>query len=1279
MKQTVLIIGMILLNGGLFAQSENPLIHTFNLTDPEDSLCNYMVNNLRYYIENPSLVEENQEASHVPIVPFKSVGQALKSNWDDSPFFLSLNGTWKFRWAKSPFEFPGSFQMNEFDATNWDNIQVPGTWQMQGFGYNIYRNVPMEFAPYDPPKIPLEFNPTGYYIREFNVPESFSGRKTLLHFEGVKAAFWVWVNGQYVGFDKGSMTPAEFDISDHLVQGMNKIAVRVVRWSDGSYLEDQDMWRFAGIYRRAYLYSVPKIHVRDFFVKTELDASYRDANLTVECFLINETGINQDKMSVTARLFDMTNKEVSVFSANIKSLTPGMQSKLTLTQDIKNPLKWSAEKPNLYSLILTLKNSEGEVLEIIEEKVGFRELEIKNAQVNVNGVPIKIKGVNRHEHDPIHGRTMSKELIEKDFRLMKELNVNSIRTCHYPNDPLFYDLADKWGFYICNEVNAECHYGQNYLAAQPGWETAFMDRTVRYLQRDKNHPSIIMWSMGNECGLAPVHYQMADYVKQSDPTRFVYHQTNHPNGDAPFADICGTRYPSPSMLDAIGDTTQRPVILGEYAHAAANSMGHFDEYWERFYRYPSLQGGYIWDWVNQGLYVDLITSDDKSGYDHQAVLMGRPEYVEGKVGKAILFNGLDDFVEITPHPVHNITKDALTLQTWIYPRGFNGSNAMITKGDHSFALEQNHMDSIHFTIYTDRKYQVSAYLPRNWNHNWHHVAGVYDSRKMIIYLDGIEVVTGEAKGNIRRTFYPVTIGKNHERDHENQPGPISNAVFDEVMIHSEALDPGNLGWYKEKPVDTRNMLLWLPFENYINNGKYLCYGATPQASATMDGIIFSDREYQPESWQAKKSHAPIKITSLNLNKGLVKIENRHHFSNLDEFNLKWKVLEDGHIIQSGEINPSIPPLKSDLVTIPILKPELIEGAEYYLRFELCTKEDLLWAEKGYEITFEEFRLPYATAKPKLEAHGQLEIEEQEDKILITANRFRYVFNKLNGRLSQITYEDKDFLSAGPRLNVSRPPIVNEISVWTRAEYMDWYEWGIDSLVHEVQSVHHENISNNEFIIKTEILSFSFIDRTIQFISDFTYTFLGTGDLILDHHVICNLEFPARRASENIQWIQKLGLQMDLAEGIHDLTWYGKGPFETYPDRKTGAKTGIYTIPIEEIKMPYIIPQEFGNHTDVRWAIITHENGNGLAFISEDVMNISINPYSNLSSAWYPYQLKYKDKVTLNIDHRVSGVGGTPITVRHAYRTYPDEYQYRIRIKPISASKNETAKMAQQVR
>jgi beta-galactosidase len=1224
------------------------------------------------YIENPSLVEENQEPPHVPYIPFESAQQAIAGVWGESPYYLSLNGTWKFHWSKSPINSPEDFHGNEFDPSNWGDIQVPGTWQMQGYDYYIYRNIPMEFAPYDPPNVPIEFNPTGCYVCEFDIPEGWNNRRIFLHFDGVKAAYWVWVNGEYIGFDKGSMTPSEYDITERVITGKNKIAVKVVRWSDGSYLEDQDMWRFAGIYRRVYLFSVPDVFIRDFFVTTDLDANYRNSMLNIDARIRNSGKTDLQKIVIAVRLFNADGKEISFFTRGLKILEAGNEGEIHLEKSIDNPLKWSAEKPNLYTVVLELQNSAGQVLEIVEEKIGFRELEINNAQLLVNGVPIKIKGVCRHEHDPVHGRTMTRETIEKDFRLMKELNINGIRTSHYPNDPLFYDLADQWGFYICDEVNAECHYGENFLAWQPGWETAFMDRTIRYIQRDKNHPCVFMWSMGNECGNAPIHYMMAAYVKESDPTRFVYHQTNYPNGDSPFADICGTRYPNPSMLDAIGDTTRKPVILGEYAHSVGNSLGHFDEYWKRFYQYPSLQGGFIWDWVNQGLLVDLFTTADQSRYHHTVALMGRPEHVEGKSGKAVLFSGLDDFVEVTPHKVLNITGDQLTLQTWIYPRGFNGSNALITKGNQSFALEQNQKDSIYFTVYTGRMYRVSACLPRDWNFNWHHVAGIYDGSEIAIYLDGKKIASAPANGNIRRTYYAITIGKNHQRDHENQPGYISNAIFDEVCIYDIALNPAELGWFNMNPAMNDHLLLWLPFEDYHNAGKYECYGATPQGSATMDGIIFSTREYQPESWQAKKSHAPVYVNPVFLETGMVEVENRHHFTNLNELQAEWKLLEDGVSIQEGKLDLNIPPLKSAQVRIPFEKPEIRAGRDYVLFVEFKTKEKTFWADAGYEITFEEFSLPFSQLNGIIsdnQGTANLTIDEKTSEIRISGEDFIYVFDKALAKIKQISYQETDFFSSGPELNVYRPPIVNEISEWGRAEYKDWYEWGLDSLVHETEFIHTQLVSDNEFVIKTRIHSYAFKDRTIQFTSDFGYTFLGSGELIVDHHVVCHVEFPARRARDDIPWLQKIGLQMDLIPGIDKLTWYGKGPFETYPDRKTGAKTGIYSTTIEDIVMPYIIPQEFGNHTDVRWAAVTHESGKGLVFISDAPMNVSINPYSNLESAWYPYQLKRKEMVTLNIDHRVSGVGGTPITVRHAYRTYPDEYQYRVRIKPFDTNEN----------
>jgi len=1228
---------------------------------------------LSRYIENPSMVEENQLPPHVPYVPFETVEQALDGNWNNSPYHQSLNGSWKFFWTKTPLDAPDDFFLEEYDASDWDEIKVPGTWQMQNYGYYIYRNIPMEFSPYDPPKVPIQFNPTGFYIREFTVPDSWDGRKIILHFDGVKAAYWIWVNGEYIGFDKGSMTPGEFDISKWMKPGNNKVAVQVVRWSDGSYLEDQDMWRFAGIYRRVYLYAIPEVHIQDMFVVVDLDEQYKDATLKLECELKNESGTDLSRITVDAHLFQPDGEKINQYSGILKKITAGHKEKLIITGEVDDPLKWSAEKPHCYTLVLELKDQTGKRLEILEEKIGFRELEIKNARMLVNGVPVMIKGVNRHEHDPYLGRTMTEEMIEKDFQLMKELNINSIRTCHYPNDPLFYDLADKWGFYICNEVNAECHYGEHFLPWQPGWEEAFLDRTVRYLQRDKNHPCVIMWSMGNECGLAPIHYKMAEYVRQADPTRFVYHQTNYPNGDAPFADICGTRYPNPSMLDAIGDTTQRPVILGEYAHAVANSMGHFDEYWERFYKYPSLQGGYIWDWVNQGLWVDLFKTTDQSLYKQTVALMGRPEHVEGVNGKAVLFNGLDDFVEVTSTPELNITGDELTLQTWIYPRGYNGSNSMISKGNHSFALEQNHKDSICFTIHTDRMYQVSAYLPRDWNFNWHHVAGIYNGNEISIFLDGEKIASSPASGNISRTFYAITIGKNHERDHEQTPGFISNVVFDEAIIHKRALGPDQLGFFTDKPEINPSLLLWLTFEDYTNEGPFLCYGATPEGSATMDGIIFSKREYQPESWQVKKSHAPIKISPVNLDKLNVDIENRHHFTNLNEFVLSCFITEDGQDIEQEEITIDVPPLQSKVVNIPLNKPEIKPGSEYHLRIELLLNEDNHWQDKFYEVAFEEFQLPWQVEgnKPAYDSEtGNLRIRENESSLIIKATNVSYTFNKHTAKLDQLLLLDVPMLTAGPELNVYRPPIVNEISTWTRAEYKDWYEWGLDSLIHEVRSLDFERISDNEFTIKVRIDSYSYIDRTIQFENEFEYTFYGTGDLILDHRVECHVEFPARRSRNDIPWLQKVGLQMEMAEEMASITWFGKGPFETYPDRKTGAYTGIHDEEIEKINMPYIIPQEFGNHTDVRWTVLTHTNGLGFAIYADHLMNVSVNPYANLSTAWYPYQLKKKKNSTLNIDHKVSGVGGTPITVRHAFRTYPDVYHYRLRISPITGTVDE---------
>jgi len=1241
---------------------------------------------INFYIENPSMVGENQEPAHVPLIPYQNTTTAMEADPDASEFFMSLNGTWKFQYFKNPYLVNDQWIKSDKDKKEWKEINVPGTWQMQGFDYNIYRNVPMEFAPYDPPKVPDDFNPTGIYLRHFSVPGNWKNRKVFIHFEGVKSAYWLWLNGNYIGFDKGSMTSGEFDITPFINDRENQIIVKVVRWCDGSYLEDQDMWRFAGIYRDVYIYSPPNLRIQDLYVTTDLDNQYKDAFLNLQCKVRNDLSVAVKDLILKARLLNRYGKEVNRFDISINNIDTGEVMEVTWSEKIKDPDKWSAEKPNLYALILELIDQGENVVHIIEERVGFREIDIRNKQLLVNGVPVLIKGVNRHEHDPRLGRTMTRQMIEKDMELMKQLNINAIRTSHYPNDPMFYDLADQYGFYICNEVNAECHYGENYLAGMAGWEDAFMDRTTRYVQRDKNHPSVLMWSMGNECGLAPVHYKMAEFVKKTDPTRPVYHQTNDPNGDAPFADIIGTRYPSPAMLDAIADTATRPVIMGEYAHAVGNSLGHFNEYWERIHKYPALQGGFIWDWVNQGIYDKLRVTPDYSLYEHEAVVMGRSEIVDGKVGKAFGFSGLDDFIEITPEDRLNITGDQLTLEAWLFPRGYSGSNAIITKGSHSFSLDQISDDSISFTVFTkggryhaEIKHEIKAFLPQNWDFRWHHVAGIYNGQIIELFLDGKPAGEKMASGNIKRTIHPITIGKNHERDAENQPGFISNAIFDEIRIYNKAISRDNLGFYSLPDATDKNLLLWLKLDTVEERGEFLCYGATPSHSATMDGIIFSNRTFQPESYQAKISHSPVLFELKEPFKSDVLIKNIFHFTNLDEYSIKWSLYKDTTRIQRGMIKENISPQDQKMVSLPLKDISWEQGAEYRLVLSLVLDQDTWWADSGFEITFKEFSLLNNQDKVKADFTSSTPISCQQDNdvIKIFGENFEYEIDPEKGLLSNMTYHDVEMPLVGPEFNVFRPWIVNEISHWTRAEFDEWFEWGLDSLIHKVEKYDIHELSSIQTDILFKILSTSFVDPTIQFINQLKYSFFGSGDVILDHMVIPNIEFPARRPRDDIHWIQKIGLRFKLDQAFKSITWYGRGPIETYPDRKDGAKIGIYTEEFENIHMPYIIPQDFGNKTDVKWLFVEQNNGMGLAIFADNPCNFSINPYSNLGTTWYPFQLKRSPTVMLNVDHKVSGIGGTPITVRQPYRTYPEKYSYRLRLKPMDLSKDNIIQLGKQ--
>lgn len=1224
---------------------------------------------LKQYLMNPELVEENQEPPSVPLIVFDTLSDALDGDRESSNWFLSLNGEWKFRWDRSPFEVPSNFYRPDFDASDWTTISVPGTWQMQGHGYSLYRNIPLEFTPYDPPNVPLDFNPVGSYIRTFHLPENWDDKKIFLNFDGVKTAFWVWVNGKYVGFNKGAMTSAIFDLTEHLISGENQIAVKVVRWADSTYLENQDMWKFHGIYRGVYLYATPEVHLRDLTIRTLFDEQYRNATLTIAADVQNYSTTASDRLDIVAELYDSDGQLVTTFSRRTGALQSGQSEIVHLSQRIENPAKWSAEKPILYDLVMKLNDRSGETVEILHQRVGFRQVDILDGMLHVNGVPVKIRGVNRHEHSPYKGRTMDHSIVEEELKLMKQLNINAIRTAHYPHSPEFYALADRYGFYVVDEVNVECHEGEEWLAHLPGWETSFLDRMEKMIHRDKNHPSVIIWSTGNECGLGPVHQKMADLTRQLDPTRFIMHQSNHPNGDAPFADILGTRYPHPSLLEAIGDTTIRPVVMGEYSHAMGNALGHFDEYWEIINRNPRLQGGFIWDWMDQGVLFDLAEVKDHSTYNQQAVLMGSPRLIETEKGNAVSFSGLDDFIELTPDESLEIL-GPFTVEMWIYPRGFVNQNHLFGKG-YAIDLVQPSERSISLSIQTHSTFTVEAELPINWNFNWHHLAASYDGEQLKIMLNGEEVAAAEASGRIQRVRNPVTVGRNHMINNEAWRGYSSNSTITDVRLHRTALDRESLGFFRDKPELIDDLLLWLTFDQVESRGTFYSYGSTPlSGSGSMNGIIAHNRVPEPEAWQVKKSHSPIHYEAADLSSGLIRIHNRHHFTELNEFETIWKLMKNGDVIEEGALDLQIEPQQSEVVQIPI-ETQLSDHSYYDLLISTRLKEAEIWAEAGHEIAFEEFHLHRSAIvkqdewRSPFNSTDHIEMVTEGELIRVNGNGFEYQFNLQDGSVHSLVMNETTLLTNGSRLNASRVPIMNEVSSWGVAEFDLIYEWGIDQLSHEVQRFTAEQPVDHKIRLDFHVNSYTKMRRDMKFENRFIYTIFGDGSLQIEHSVTPRVEYLPVWPPSHIPWLQKIGLQFTLSHQMSHLEWFGRGPFETYPDRKTGAKTGLYNSALDEIKIPYIIPQDFDNRADVRWAKVSGESGVGVVFYSDQLMNVAVDPYENLDTAWYPYQLRRSSTPVLNIDHRVTGVGGTPVTAREEYRTYPTNYSYSLLLRPFS--------------
>jgi len=569
---------------------------------------------------NPEIFQLNRMDAHATLMPYRTVNEALKGERVSSDYYHSLNGNWKFAFFENPEVRNQDFFKKEFDASEWDEIKVPSHWQLQGYDYPQYTNVRYPWEGKEdikPPFAPTNYNPVGQYIQTFTISEDWKNQPVYISFQGVESAFYVWVNGEFVGYSEDTFTPAEFDLTPYLIDGDNKIAVEVYRWCDASWLEDQDFWRMSGIFRDVYLYSTPSVHINDFFVITELDQDYRDSELKIKAEIKNVFEQPVSGHVVEAMLYDQELNPVLEDHVQIKvDMDSQSLTSVSASTYINNPYKWSAESPYLYTLVLVLKDESGNIVEAESCKVGFRKFEIKDGLMKINGKRIVFKGVNRHEFASDKGRAVSYEDMLNDILLMKQHNINAVRTSHYPNNPIWYELCDQYGLYVIDETNLETHgtwkYGQKDEGdTVPGskveWLDNVLDRCNSMFQRDKNHPSIIIWSLGNESFGGDNFLKMHDFFKANDPTRIVHYEgIFHYRKSEAASDIESTMYVNPDgvekyALNAEKTENPKPYILCEYSHAMGNSCGNLYKYTDLFEKYPILQGGFIWDWKDQAL------------------------------------------------------------------------------------------------------------------------------------------------------------------------------------------------------------------------------------------------------------------------------------------------------------------------------------------------------------------------------------------------------------------------------------------------------------------------------------------------------------------------------------------------------------------------------------------------------------------------------------------------------------------------------------------------------
>lgn len=1202
--------------------------------------------------ENPKMLQKNRELPHATLAPFPDVESAQKVSMSESPFWASLNGSWKFHYVNKPSAAPEDFWKTDTDVSGWDDLEVPSNWQMKGYEMPVYKNIANLCAPAEVPNTNPEFNPVGSYRRTFTVPEAWAGRQVYLHFAGVQSAFYVWVNGQEAGYSQGSQMPSEFNITKYLAEGENTLAVRVYKWSDASYIEDQDMWRFGGIHRDVFLFSTPhRIHIRDIFAQTTFDSGYQDATLTVTCRVTNRYAEKRDGEVVTVHLFDANGN--AVFAQALRqefAARAGTEEAVTVSAPVTAPRKWSAEDPYLYTLVATIDGEDGQVAEAVSCRIGFRQVELKEGRVHVNGRPIEIKGVNRHDTHPDRGKAVTYEDMLQDIVTMKRFNLNAVRTSHYINNPAWLDLCDELGMYIFDEADLESHFFWDRFTKDPEWKDAFLDRAERMAFRDRNHPCIIAWSLGNESGFGPNHKAMADRIREIDPTRLIHY---HPAENDPCVDILAPMYPTVDRIIEMAkdEKETRPVIMCEYAHSMGNSTGNLKEYWEAIDTHTRLQGGFIWDWADQSFrQKTILTTPDGARSELPAFVVG--QIVEGRSGKA-LANG---YAEAPSSPELDVIGTNLTVEAWVKPEPTEGLNPFVMKGN-QFGLYQKD-GLVEFCVGDGEPVRLTAQTPKNWYGEWHHIAGTCNGRRLQLYVDGRDMSSLAHTAPIDHDSCPVFVGRDIRGGMALRGAVDSVRIYDRALSHKEIKksSEGTPGKDVRLVLDF-NEFEERPFEWFTYGGDY---GEMPTDGIfCCNGLVSTERVAHPGFWEYKKILEPVRVKLLDVDSGTVEIENRNRFVDLSYLKGEWKLYDDDQAIAEGDLPAlDVAPETAKAFQIEFQKPEAKPGITYWLRFTFTLAKETKWAPAGHEVAWAQFELPIKApaATLNLDDLPEMAVVDADKAILFTTAQMKLVFDKAKGTIGAWQYDGHNLIAQGPMLNTWRAPTDNDDLSGAAKR---WRMAGYHALTREVKSIELAQTSP-----KMATVTVNAVDRAVKGNASFqtrcTYAVYSSGDVVMTLAV---------DPAEGLPDLPKLGLELRVPGDCRTLEWYGRGPQETYPDRMLGGLVDVHSEKIEAAGEPYVNPQEYGNKTDVRWAAVVAPDGHGLAAFGMPLFQTSAWPFDlkTLDEAKHTFTLIEKPFTTFNIDFEVSGLGNGscgPATLPQ-YLAYPKKATYQVRLCPLS--------------